>query len=96
MPRESEITAFIAARLAEAERELDALTSGPLVQGYLRVHGDRLKAQIATFRKLTEAHVGYYGPGDDEYLPVPTLSLIAAIWDDHEDYANAVKASDDA
>jgi hypothetical protein len=92
MSRESEITAFITARLDEAGRDLDAATSGALVQGYLRTHGDRLKGQIAAMRKLMEAHVGYYGAGDDEYFPIPTLSILAAIWDDHDDYADAVKA----
>jgi hypothetical protein len=127
MSRESEITAFIAARLAEEEvtarscldevgpcREGDPYEDGSGVAdrddypsypwgaqdrelAYMKRTQPRLRLrEIDTFRKLVEAHVGYYGADDDEYLPVPTLSLLAAIWGDHEDYANAVKAADDA
>jgi hypothetical protein len=90
--RSSEVVEFITARLDEADHELHDMTSGALVQGYLRVHGDQLKAQIAAMRQLLAAHVGYYGPGDDEYLPIPTLRLLAAIWDDHDDYPGVLKA----
>lgn len=48
--------------------------------------------EIDAMRKLLEAHVGYYGPGDDEFFPVPTLRILAAIWADHEDYPAALKA----
>ncbi|OPG13655.1 DUF6221 family protein [Microbispora sp. GKU 823] len=27
--------------------------------------------------KLLDAHLGYYGPGDDEFLPIPTLTILA-------------------
>jgi hypothetical protein len=128
MSRESEITAFIAARLDEEEMTAIAATRGPwkvtAPRGYpQRITNDRATLiaetymgpevpphdanhiicqdpnrtfrKIRALRNLMKAHVGYYGPDDDEYLPVPTLSLIASIWDDHEDYANAVKAGDD-
>ncbi|MFI6296832.1 hypothetical protein ACIBEJ_34945 [Nonomuraea sp. NPDC050790] len=80
------IDEFISARLDEADHELHDMTSGALVQGYLRAHGDQLKAQIAAMRKILSAHVGYYGLMDDEYLPVPVLSILAGVWKDHEDY----------
>jgi hypothetical protein len=37
-------------------------------------------------RALIEQHVTYYGEGDDEFWPVQTLRLLAAQFDDHEDY----------
>ncbi len=31
--------------------------------------------------KLLDAHVGYYGAGDDDFLPIPTLSILAEKYD---------------
>lgn len=101
MTRESSPkVAFITARLDEAEAQYrdHAQVDDPTAQHYaLHECGDynegyivsealqRLR-EIAGMRKLLDAHLGYYGADDDEYLPVSTLSILAAIWDDHEDY----------
>ncbi|MFI6510102.1 DUF6221 family protein [Streptosporangium sp. NPDC050855] len=50
----------------------------------------RTLRKVESLRKLLAAHVGYYGAGDDENWPIETLSILAAIWNDHEDYAAAV------
>ncbi|MFI7448102.1 hypothetical protein ACIBQX_11440 [Nonomuraea sp. NPDC049714] len=56
MEREAAIVEFFRARLDEEAADLDRLTSGPLVQGYLRVYGDRLKANIEADRRLLERY----------------------------------------
>lgn len=53
----SDIVAFLKARLDDDQRELDQMTSGGLVQGYLRVHGDKLKADVEAKRRLVDLHL---------------------------------------
>jgi hypothetical protein len=69
MDRETAIVEFFIARLEEEEAELHRLTSGALVQGYLRVYGDRLKANVQADRKLLERYAycqDYYCPGNED------------------------------
>ena len=56
MDRDTAIVEFFRARLDEEEAELDRMTGGALVQGYLRVYGDRLKANIQADRELLERY----------------------------------------
>ncbi|MGW4422539.1 hypothetical protein [Streptosporangium sp. NPDC004631] len=56
MDRETAIVEFFRARLDEEETELDRMTDGALVQGYLRVYGDRLKANIEADRELLKRY----------------------------------------
>lgn len=100
----SPIVEFITARLdaAEAKYRGDAHVDDPAQQDYyLNKCGDYNEGYIVTealarlreieaLRKLLTAHVDYYGAGDDENWPIETLSILAAIWDDHEDYVSAV------
>ncbi|MER5649651.1 DUF6221 family protein [Streptosporangium sp. NPDC002524] len=68
-----------------------AVAAGPWSDGFLpdglrdhiaRHDPARTLRLVEALRKLLEAHLGYYGDGDDEYLPVPTISILAGIWDD--------------
>ncbi|HEY9370037.1 hypothetical protein [Streptomyces sp.] len=52
MERATAMVEFFRARLDEEEAELARMTSGALVQGYLRVYGDRLKANVQADRAL--------------------------------------------
>lgn len=51
-----ELVAFIEARYAEEDAELDRMMNGELVQGYVRVYGHRLKADIAAKRLILKEH----------------------------------------
>jgi len=45
---------------------------------YIRQNGPaHVLREVEADRKLLDAHVGYYGAGDDEFLPIPTLSILA-------------------
>lgn len=47
---------------------------------------DHVLRQVEALRTLVNAHVSYYGAGNDESFPVPTLNAIARIWSDHPDF----------
>lgn len=47
----------------------------------------RVLRDVAAKRKLLDAHLGYYLDGDDENLPIPTITILAGAWSDHDDYA---------
>ncbi|MGW4422557.1 DUF6221 family protein [Streptosporangium sp. NPDC004631] len=51
-----DLVAFLRDCYDEETAELERLTSGAFVQGYLRVHGDRLKADIEVKRRIIEIH----------------------------------------
>lgn len=53
---EHPLIAFLRARWDEESTELDEMTGGALVQGYLRNHGERLKADIAAKRRILEQY----------------------------------------
>ncbi|MET8985853.1 hypothetical protein ABZW49_10430 [Nonomuraea wenchangensis] len=77
--RSSEVVEFITARLNEgADKAMKGLNL------------DQVKV-IEALRSLLRDHVGYYGAGDDEHFPIPTLTTIAAIWDDRDDYPDVLK-----
>ncbi|GAA4209636.1 hypothetical protein GCM10022252_76440 [Streptosporangium oxazolinicum] len=70
-----------------------AVAVGPWADGFLaddlrdhiaRHDPARALRMVEAVRKLLDAHVGYYGDGDDENLPIPTISILARIWDDSE------------
>lgn len=71
---------------------------GPKVPPYdanhiVRQDPNRTFRKVRALRNLLKAHVDYYGPGDDEHFPIPTLRILAAIWDDHDDYPDALKTA---
>lgn len=76
--RSSVVTEFITARLDETAHDA------------MRRRRFRDVKTIDAMRKLLDAHLGYYGPGDDEHFPIPTLRVLAAIWDDHDDYPDVL------
>lgn len=90
------IVDFLNARLAERESAArTALAAGE----NLRSHGvspdlweerdlqaNEDLADVAAHRKLIEAHVGYYGAGDDEGFPIQTLSILAERYSTHPGY----------
>lgn len=61
----SDLVTFLRARYDEEAAELERLTSGALVQGYLRVHGDRLKADIGVKRRILDDMVPILNDFDD-------------------------------
>lgn len=92
MDRETAIVDFFRARLAEEETELAQLTGGALVQGYLRVYGDRLKANIGADRELLARYddcVNYGGcPGNE------ALDVARAEYENHVFPARIARFSD--
>ncbi|MFB4280824.1 DUF6221 family protein [Nonomuraea sp. MTCD27] len=46
----------------------------------------RVLREVEAKRRLLQAHLGYYGPGEDEGWPVPTPTLLALPYADHKDY----------
>lgn len=50
------------------------------------VSAPRVRQDVEMCKRLIAAHVGYYGPGDDEYWPIPTLSILASRYSTHPDY----------
>lgn len=97
--------AFIEARLAEDGRTLLAAGDAePSPRDYelyvldddhrhnqIVIPTSRARREVEAKRKLLAAHLDYYGSEDDEGYPIPTLSILAEVWADHEDYAALVK-----
>lgn len=54
----------------------------------VRTHPAAILRDVEVKRKLLNAHLDYYGSGDDSGYPIPTLSLLAALWPDHHEYAD--------
>lgn len=69
MDREDAVVEFFRARLDEEQALLDEMTNRPLVQGFLRVYGDRLKASVQADRNLLERYAycqSYYCTGNED------------------------------
>lgn len=81
---------FLRARLDEDQTELRRMTTGGLVQGYLRVHGDKMLSDIDAKRRIiAECRPGGLG-GDAldlvDALGALVLCLLALPYADHPDY----------
>ncbi|MEV8637765.1 DUF6221 family protein [Streptosporangium sp. NPDC051023] len=99
------IVAFIEARLAEDEVTLCEAGDAESAPGDHKLYvwdddyhhntvvipTSRARRKIEAKRKLLAAHLDYYGADDDEGYPIPTLSILAEVWSDHEDYAALVE-----
>jgi hypothetical protein len=92
MDRQTAIVDFFRARLDEEAAELDRMTNAPLVQGYVRVYGDRLKANIEADRELLARYddcVNYGGcPGNE------ALDVARAEYENHVFPARIARFSD--
>lgn len=49
----------------------------------------RILREVESKRRIIDQHIGYYGTGDDEFLPVQVLRLLALPYMDHPDYREA-------
>lgn len=96
---------FIEARLAEDELTLHEAGDAESAPGDYKLYvwdddyrhntvvipPSRARRELEAKRKLLAAHLDYYGSEDDEGYPIPTLSILAGVWADHEDYAALVE-----
>lgn len=96
MDQEDPRVAFIRARLDEDEKAACAGEDACWHFDYCDDEGEafhnrfdpaRMLRRVEALRKLLDAHLGYYLDGDDENLPIRTVTILAGIWSDHEDYA---------
>lgn len=76
--RTQEAVAFLRAQWDEEAAELDRLIDAPSVQGYLRVHGARLREDIDAKREILD-HCVFFMGWTDEYNMYVTESEINAM-----------------
>ncbi|MEU8278221.1 DUF6221 family protein [Microbispora bryophytorum] len=81
-----ELITFLQARWDEEEDDLDRLMSKRLVQGYVRVHGERLLGDIASKRKVLAECVATIRQGVSAGLAETVLALLAEPYADRSDY----------
>lgn len=84
--------AFIRARLDEALENAESIHGywcGEIVYDGTCNCGlpEFVRADVEAKQKLLDAHLRYYLDGDDENLPIPTVTILAGIWSGHDDYA---------